>query len=116
MWRHTTFTYESREMLELVTLFHATDQTGRDGIEATGFAVSCTPDAKAASWFGRFKDPRIAASGNAKKVPFFAWWVIVDLPDDVVALYLDPDLEDIIMIPWVVVNECQPFTYEPYVP
>lgn len=91
-------------------LFHATDEAGRRGIEAEGFAVSHQKDSPGAAYLSDARDdPQLASRDGC--------WVIVDLPDEVAQEYLytfddGTVYEGVYRVPWNVLNAYRPFTYE----
>ena len=91
-------------------LYHGTDEAGRDGIERQGFARSDLADSPHGSWLVASKDdPQAATRGT--------WRVVVDLPDHVAAQY-ECALDDgsiyagVYYVPWTVLNEHRPFTFQ----
>jgi len=102
-------------------LYHSTDDRGRDGIEAHGFAHSGRDDRLSndhgVTYLVGGRDPCVTANRRV-------WWVIVNVPDEAdVAQYLDPIYADpasadvpedqrIYVVPWSVLNAWAPFTFE----
>lgn len=90
-------------------LFHATDETGLQGIRAGGFRISHVGDS--AAWFADTREG--AATGRAGR----SWLVIVDLPEDEAEKYRYR-FEDgeaylgNLCIPFEVVNAVAPFRFE----
>jgi hypothetical protein len=95
-----------------VRLYHSTDDDGRTGIEANGFAVSHNYDSAGMVWFSDSKDPQRQALASR-----VGWWVVVDVPTEVAAKYqscLTPDEvhTGCFKMPWDVANAYRPFSYE----
>ena len=86
-------------------LYHATDDVGKAGIEAQGFAVSHLPDSVGCSWFySSTEQPQLASRGG--------WWVIVKLPGRIAAQYRYEHDPNMYCVPWSVINAYRPFEYE----
>jgi hypothetical protein len=92
-----------------VLLYHSTDEAGRTGIEANGFALSHNFDSPGMVWLSDSKHNALAAR--------LGWWVVVDMPDEVAREYQsylasgDPHTGNFRM-PWEVANTYRPFRFE----
>lgn len=79
-------------------IYHSTSDAGKEGIEREGFNRSCVDDTPNANWFTRTRDPHVTTA-------FRDWWVIVDIPEEVVADYAAREIEHIgFTLPHDVVN------------
>jgi hypothetical protein len=89
-------------------LYHLTSCAGRRGIEAAGFAPSDKLD-------GHFRERPFFSTDRQSDVQYVAlgeWWVIVDVPDQVlgeVALWMNTHS---VSVPLDDVNACRPFRFE----
>lgn len=89
-------------------LFHSTDEAGKIGIEAEGFAKSDHLPSEGKSWFFDEPSPWTAARRG--------WFVQVRIPLEVALPFADlrSDLRHVpsrFEIPWQVVNLFQPFAF-----
>lgn len=86
-------------------IFHSTDDAGREAIERKGFAVTFQGDHSGDSWFALFRDRQVTASRKG-------WWVVVEMPEEVVRAHHEPPDPYKVRIPFSVVNQYGPFAYE----
>jgi hypothetical protein len=95
-----------------VILYHSTSEAGKIGIEHEGFARDDRHCPKG-SWFHSPKPRPDEVVATWKQ----DWWVMVELPDDVAALYhhrFDDGTyyDGVYCVPWDVLNQYRPFRYE----
>lgn len=97
--------------MNIVILYHSTDEAGKVGIEAAGFKGTYSPSGSDLVYFVAWKDTGLTSWRRD-------WWVIVEIPDEFVVADPDgvssnPRVSSIYTVPASVVNRYrESFRYE----
>lgn len=100
--------------LDVMRLYHSTDESCKQGIERDGFRSSKVVDSIGSVWFCDGKDPDVPTTRRE-------WWVSIDLSDEIAAPYLyrfpdgqayGTDLFGNYLVPVGVANSERPFLFE----
>jgi hypothetical protein len=99
------------DSVSTLELYHATDETGAEGIRQSGFARSGLADSPSASWLSASREGAVAVAGIT------GWIVVVRIPSEIAEQHRHrfPDGEpylDYYLVPWSVLNDHRPFTFE----